>query len=357
MGLIEGMRDLSNDLPPTKSDDPRRSDRLYGREVRLIAPARVLAVAPCQVCEGTEARALFEVDGINSPVVACSDCGLGYYHPMLEPRQVLSFYPSEYYGEPGAKFRPSIERLVRFVGRRHIRFLSRHLPKGARVLDVGCGRGVLLGPLADLGFDVHGLEVSEDAVQGVDLRAKIRVAWDLAEARYSEAYFDEVILWHVLEHLRQPRATIKECFRVLRPGGRIVVSVPNFASLQARWSGAAWFHLDAPRHLYHFPVSALRRLLVDTGFEVRSEHHFSLRQNPFSWIQSAMNRYSRMPRNALYAHLYRSRVEDRPQLDAATRLTMWTVFFLGSPLALALSVGATILRSGASIHIVATKKT
>ena len=62
---------------------------------------------------------------------------------------------------------------------------------------------------------------------------------------------------------------------------RLIVAVPNFSSWQARWAGAAWFHLDLPRHLFHFPLPALRRLLEECGLACRSEHHFSLRQNPF----------------------------------------------------------------------------
>ena len=77
------------------------------------------------------------------------------------------------------------------------------------------------------------------------------------------------MIWHVLEHLHDPKGALLEARRILRPGGRLVVAVPNFSSLQARWAGAAWFHLDLPRHLWHFPLAALRRLLADCGFEIR----------------------------------------------------------------------------------------
>jgi 2-polyprenyl-3-methyl-5-hydroxy-6-metoxy-1,4-benzoquinol methylase len=167
------------------------------------------------------------------------------------------------------------------------------------VLDVGCGRGVLLAPLAELGFDVHGVEMSEEAVGGADPRADVRIATRLSDAGYESSFFDEVIIWHTLEHMADPRGTLQECHRVLRPGGRLIVAVPNFSSAQARWSGPAWFHLDAPRHLYHFPLPALRQLIERCGFVCSSEHHFSLRQNAFGWIQSALNRFSRQPRNAL----------------------------------------------------------
>jgi len=270
--------------------------------------------------------------------------------------ELRSFYPDEYYGEPGEKFQPLVERLVRWVGERHISFLSRDLPAGARVLDVGCGRGVVLGALADRDFEVHGLEVSSEATRGVDPRARIRIAATLSEARYEAESFDEVLIWHVLEHLVDPRAVVEEIRRILRPGGRLIVAVPNFSSLQASWSGAAWFHLDLPRHLYQFPLEGLCRLLVDAGFRVDSEHHFSLRQNPFGWIQSFLNLTGLFTRNALYTLLHRRSSRHAAPFGIGTSLLLLASLAVAAPFALVLSVLGAILRSGATVHVVARKR-
>lgn len=290
-----------------------------------------------------------------SLIVACTTCGLGRFEPPLGADEVARFYPDEYYGQLGTKFQPLVERLVRWVGSRHIAYLSRGLPPGGRILDVGCGRGVVLGPLADHGFEVHGVERTASAAQGADPRALIRIAPCLADARYPDDHFDEVVIWHVLEHLDDPRGTVAEVRRILRPGGRLVVAVPNFSSAQARWAGPAWFHLDAPRHLFHFPLEALRRLLVESGFSVESEHHFSLRQNPFGWIQSALNRFTGLPRNGLYTLLH-----DRPPaaplpFEASTRLRLRCWLALGMLPALLASLFATFLRNGATVHVSARR--
>ena len=126
--------------------------------------------------------ARFRVEGVASPVVVCTGCGTGRYEPPLDPDTVLGCYPADYYGQLGTKFHRLVEVLVRLAADRQVAFLARGLPPRARVLDVGCGRGVILGPMADRGFEVHGVEIRVGAAEGVDSRAEGRIAPRLAEA-------------------------------------------------------------------------------------------------------------------------------------------------------------------------------
>ena len=331
---------------------------LYGCGVRRIDPAdaRPIAVAPCVVCDALEARPRFSIDGSAARLVVCEGCGLGRVDPLPSAAEIAGFYPSAYYGNLGSKFRAPIELLVRAVGSRHVRFLARGLPRGARVLDVGCGRGVVLGALADRGFEAHGVEISDAAARGADPRAQIRVAADVAAAGYPDEFFDGVLVWHVLEHLRDPAASLSAIHRALRPRGRLVLAVPNFASLQASWAGPAWFHLDLPRHLYHFPLPALRRLLDRGGFELVSEHHFSLRQNPFGWIQSWLNRSQELPRNGLYTLLYERGAGHAAPFDARIRARLLAGLAIGALPALALTLAEAGLRSGGTVHVVCRRR-
>ncbi len=345
---------------------------LYARPVRSVGAEPAQSVPPCPVCGCESARPRFELDverlpasggrseappgGERAParLVVCDGCGLGRVHPLPDAETLRGYYPDEYYGEPGTKFQRPIERLVRLVGSRHIGFLSRSLPRGARVLDVGCGRGVILGSLADRGFEVHGVEISPEATRGSDPRAKVRIAPRLADAGFDADFFDEIVIWHVLEHVGEPRETLAEARRILRPGGRLIVAVPNFSSAQARWSGAAWFHLDLPRHLFHFPLATLRELVRSCGFEIESEHHFSLRQNPFGWIQSALNRCPGLPRNGLYVLLHR-RAPGRAPFDRSTRWRLWLWLLALAPLSLSAACLEAGLRTGATVHLVARR--
>lgn len=318
--------------------------------------AGILQVPPCTVCDATSARPRFSIEGIPARVVVCTECGTGRVHPLPSDAELRTFYPPHYYGNLGTKFSAPIEFLVRWVGDRHAAFLASGLPRGGRVLDVGCGRGVILGALADRGIEAHGFEVSEAAARGADARAKICVAERLEDAGYPDAHFDGVIIWHVLEHVRDPRSTLETIRRILRPGGRLVVAVPNFGSPQARWAGPAWFHLDLPRHLYHFPLTALRQLLERTGFDVSSEHHFSLRQNPFGWLQSWQNRRADLPRNGLYTLLYRRSPGEAAPFDARTRRRLMLGFALGAAPAFAATLVETLARKGGTVHVVATPR-
>jgi 2-polyprenyl-3-methyl-5-hydroxy-6-metoxy-1,4-benzoquinol methylase len=329
---------------------------LYNRAVRRIddaAPPDPAAI--CPVCGVGSPERRFAVESLTAEVLACGACGLGWLHPQPSPAEVGTFYPPEYYGSTGRKFVGLVEFFVRWVSRRRVRFLARHVPACGRVLDVGCGRGTLLGELADLGYETHGFEISAAAAEGADSRVSIRVGARLAAAGYPEQWFDQVIIWHVLEHVADPRATLAEIHRVLKPGGEVVVAVPNFSSWQARWSDAGWFHLDLPRHLYHFSRESLRRLLCETGFEVRSEHHFSLRQNPFGWVQSTLNRWPRSPRNGLYELLHNRRTGEPPPFTACTRFWLKFAFLAGMFPATLLEMLAALFRTGATVHFVARK--
>lgn len=309
-----------------------------------------IEVPSCPVCGEERALPTYRLGELSLCLVVCPGCGTGRLHPMPDEATVRSFYEGLYYGHGGQKFGRVEEALVRVVAGRQARLLARGLRSGDRVLDVGCGRGSLLSALADRGLEAHGIEMSGAAAEGVDPRAEVRIAWRLEDAGYPAGSFRRIVFWHVLEHLQDPAGALSEARRMLAPGGLLDIAVPNFESLQARWAGPAWFHLDPPRHLWHFPLSALRRLLEACGYEVRLIYHFSLRQNPFGWVQSALNRLPGGPRDALYSQLLRGSESGRGTGATVRRLAYWG----GMPVAVTLSVAAALLRSGATVHVVAS---
>ena len=97
-------------------------------------------------------------------------------------------------------------------------------------------------------------------------------------------------------------------------------------------------------------------ILEGVGFEVSADHHFSLRQNPFGWIQSALNRIPGLPRNGLYAMLHRRGHAERRVYSASQRAVFWTLSVLLAPLALLATLLESTTRSGATVHVVAFRR-
>ncbi|MFP6765893.1 MAG: class I SAM-dependent methyltransferase, partial [Planctomycetaceae bacterium] len=320
----------------------------------LPSPAQI-QTDPCLICGHTAAQEKYTIEGVTERFVQCASCGLGSVFPMPEAARIESFYPAEYYGTPSAKFEPTVEAGVRVGARLRVQSLLSGLPGDSHVLDIGCGRGVMLRALLDLGYTAHGVEISREAAAGVDPRAHVRIAADLNNAGYSTDSMDAIILWHVLEHLPDPERTLAEIRRILKPGGRLILAVPNCASWQARWAKQDWFHLDLPRHLYHFSPETLSMLLHRHGFAQQSCHHFAALQNPFGWLQSWFNRMSASPRNRLYSLLHRGgNHDDVQQLNPIRKLLFKVAFAIGLPVAGLLSCVEAGAGRGGTITVTAT---
>jgi hypothetical protein len=115
------------------------------------------------------------------------------------------------------------------------------------------------------------------------------------EAAIPEGSLDAITLWHVLEHVEQPGSGLARIAAWLRPGGALLVGVPNLAGLQAQIGGACWYHLDVPRHRTHFTPSGLESLLRAHGLAVVRVRHVLLEHNPYGMWQSLVNRMTRHP--------------------------------------------------------------
>ena len=206
----------------------------------------------------------------------CSECGFRFVdttraHDSQDARSAND-QPVTTAPLPGL---PHIQRRVRDV-------LHFKQPPG-RALDVGCGRGELALALHDRGFESSGIDMQAGVIDY--LRAHCpQVSWHCASivnlAGMAER-FDVLTLYHVLEHVADPGATLAMVRGLANPGALIVIEVPNVGGLEAKLKGRRWHYYQAD-HLHYFRIRDLQRLAAQLGLqvlEVRGYQHFSYPQD------------------------------------------------------------------------------
>ena len=175
--------------------------------------------------------------------------------------------------------------------------IERHAPRG-RMLEVGCGHGLLLDEARTRGWEVTGLELAdasrEHAVQlGLDVRD------DTLEALDEDARYQAVVLADVLEHLDDPVDALRRIAGLLIPGGVALIVTPDPASRTAKLAGSRWWGY-LPSHTYLIPHSTLRGLLREAGLETVEERHFK-RTFSFGYWVAGLGERSRPVQGALGA--------------------------------------------------------
>ena len=200
-------------------------------------------------------------------VAVCSECGTGWTLPEVPAAELDAYYPASYGFLQPTAFQRRLQRILmdRALERPPLEALA-HAPPG-ELLDVGCGRGDLGAAFSRRGWRVSGVEPSPEAcevarAQGLDARTGT-----LETVSFEDGRFDAVVMRHSLEHVPDPLADLARVFRLLRKGGLLAASTPNFDSWERHRFGSAWFHLDLPRHRTHFTPGSLRLALTKSGFE------------------------------------------------------------------------------------------
>jgi|ERR1051326_3080745 2-polyprenyl-3-methyl-5-hydroxy-6-metoxy-1,4-benzoquinol methylase len=193
-------------------------------------------------------------------IVKCLHCSLIYVNPRLRPDVVVDSYAG---AEDEIYVGAASGREQTF--RRCVALIETYSAKG-KILDVGCAAGFFVKAAADAGWDAMGVEpcrwLAEYGIKKLD--AKIIPA-TLAEANFPDATFDVVTMWDVLEHVPDPIADLQEVFRILRPGGLLVVNYPDAGTWQAKLAGRHWwFFLSV--HLTYFTQNTIKAMVQKAGF-------------------------------------------------------------------------------------------
>ena len=282
----------------------------------------------CQLCGGTEHATLFAAPdrlGLTNDlfeVRRCRGCGLAFTWPPAREDELAAFYPEDYWGEGEEPSQAWIER----TQREKTRLVERHLPRGGRLLDVGCGAGFFLRALPAARWEAWGVEISPRSAVVAERHLGPGRVWAgrLTEAPYTSASFDAVTFWASLEHTIAPRANLEAGHRLLKPSGLLVVQVPNIGSYQARRFGPDWFALDLPRHRFHFSQETLHGLLRQAGFEPRETLFRSETHDAHALKQSLKSRWvrRRTPLGRLRYYTAAPFLEIVDRLDGGATLTV-----------------------------------
>jgi SAM-dependent methyltransferase len=209
------------------------------------------------------------------PVARCAACGAGVTLPRLPPEALAAFYPDSY-GPYDAAQRGAVARVSALIqawqGWRALRtepLRTLRARAASRAIDVGCGRGDLGAVLIRHGWRVTGVDPSATACEAARARGLDARHGTLASVSLEPGAHDAAIFRQSLEHVGDPVADLRRARECLRPGGLVLVSVPNFACWQRRRFASRWYHLDLPRHRVHFTPIALCAALRHAGLEPR----------------------------------------------------------------------------------------
>lgn len=239
--------------------------------------------AKCKLCRGNNTRLLFVAENVHGRhvlgseqfgVYDCLDCRVTFTDIELTADYYQRYYPDDYYlGAEEDRLRDRIVHGLRWLSmQRVLRLINKYRPSGNRILEIGCAQGKFLRALPRR-FEKHGVEVNRHACEYIKKNYReitvynTKIGKDCGES--IGAKFDIIVMWHVFEHVDNPHEFI-ECLsrHLLHQDGLLIFEVPNRDSIGFRLAGKKWYHLDTPRHLYHYRYETLAPLLKKHGLRI-----------------------------------------------------------------------------------------
>ena len=313
--------------------------------VAMPQPPSTQTLTQCNLCKG---RAVGLLEGTPT-LVRCMDCGLLSLAEFPKEEDRESLYQENYYREEtGNRFLGALELLIYWFRWFRMKAILKREPGPASILDVGCGRGVLLELFNKRGWRSMGTQLSRTAAKAArDKRDADVYCCELTDLVVEKESFHVITFFHVLEHLDRPSPYLLKTHDLLTEKGLLVVEVPNFASPGFRFLGLRNFCIDYPNHLIFFTPSSLKSILNQCGFNVVSVSHFSLEYSPFTTLQNLLN-FIPGPSNLFYRSLMSNeegrRLRKNPLcwLHAILALVLAAPAFLLSLASLVLPVGNTM---------------
>ena len=192
--------------------------------------------------------------------------------PKPSEKTLPSYYKSEDYISHTNSKRNAFEKIYHSVRKialnKKLKLINSFNSEEKTLLDIGCGTGAFLKVAKDNGWVVTGVEPDRDArtIANAITENAVHNTEKLSELK--NQCFDVITLWHVLEHLPNLEEQVSLLKRLLKPGGTLIIAVPNYKSYDAAYYKNFWAAYDVPRHLWHFSQTAIKRLFLKENFKV-----------------------------------------------------------------------------------------
>lgn len=231
----------------------------------------------CPVCKGQNFTPYLNckdhtVSQKEFTVVSCEGCNFKFTNPIPEVSVLGEYYKSEDYISHSNTKRGLVSRLYHLVRsytlKKKLTLVSSNVSRGT-IMDYGCGTGMFLDVCQESGWRAFGMEPDAGA-RKIAKDMKLKVYKDKAELEVShrEEKIDAITLWHVLEHVTDLEETLSYFKTKLSKDGVLIIAVPNYTSYDAKHYQEFWAAYDVPRHLYHFEIGSISKLLSNYGFKL-----------------------------------------------------------------------------------------
>ncbi|MDD3877461.1 MAG: class I SAM-dependent methyltransferase [Bacteroidales bacterium] len=315
-------------------------------------------MSDCVFCGHKESSALYPVKDMwdnEYQLHKCDVCKTFFLNPQPSQQMLAKAYDDSYYGASDKKFNGPVEIVLDYFRRKRARQCSKLLKDNDDVLDIGCGNGNFLISLLKYGnYNLYGTELEGKSAQRAAAHNKINLnLGHLNVKHYKKESFSLITLFHVFEHLSNPRQTLENIDYLLKDKGHVVFSFPNIFSFQSRFFKGKWLHLDPPRHLFFMAPTTFISLMQYKGYYLVSQKYFSLEQNPFGLVQSILNKML-SKREVLFEHLKGNKAYTKNY--SKTSIFFQKLFFaLCMPLAIVMDFFASMIKRGATVELVFRK--
>jgi len=234
-------------------------------------------ISKCPVCNSTKFNHFltckdYTVSKQDFNIVSCADCNFKFTNPRPQDEKLGDYYKSEEYISHSNTNKGIIAKLYYLVRNytlaKKVKIVSEYVSRGT-ILDYGCGTGMFLNVCKQNGWEAFGMEPDNGARKiAIEMDLKTFPDKQTLKSEIANKQFDAITLWHVLEHVTDLEETLSFFKTNLKATGVLIIAVPNYTSYDAQYYKQFWAAYDVPRHLYHFEINTISKLLNPYGFKL-----------------------------------------------------------------------------------------